>query len=116
MKKYIIPLLSSATMAAFAKGIPTRKMSGFGNAPWCHMPCGRIQLIIWSTLLGTIALQVVMLLLLPRMKKLKKWQKYTLYGIITVASIATAARILPPYLQDGFVIGRCFMCDPMGCN
>jgi len=39
-----------------------------------------------------------------------------IYGTLTVASLATAAYILPPYLQDGFVIGRCFIGDPMGCQ
>lgn len=88
----------------------------FANAPWCKLPCVRIHLIVWGTILGTIGLQIIMLYLLPRMNKLKKWQKYTIYGILTVSTLATAAYILPPYLQDGFVIGRCFIGDPMGCQ
>jgi len=76
----------------------------------------KIHLIVWGTILGTIGLQIVLLYFLPRMKKLKKWQKYTLYGILTVASFAAAAYILPQYLKDGFIIGRCFIGDPMGCQ
>lgn len=116
MKKYIIPLLSPSLAVFGAGSTPPKPVSGFANAPWCHMPCGKIHLIIWSALLGTIALQIAMLVLLPRMKKLKKWQKYTLYGVLTVASLAVAVYIVPPYLKDGFVIGRCFIGDPMGCN
>lgn len=91
-------------------------LGAFAKAPWCSMPCGKIHAIVWSTLLGTIALQIALLLLLPRLKKLKKWQKYTIYGVLTAASIAIAAYILPQYLQDGFVIGICFIGDPMGCK
>jgi lipid-binding SYLF domain-containing protein len=92
------------------------KTKPFANAPWCKLPCVKIHLIVWGTILGTIGLQIVLLYLLPKMKKMNKWQKYTLYGILTVASFAAAAYILPQYLKDGFIIGRCFIGDPMGCQ
>jgi hypothetical protein len=104
MKKFFLILLGNILIAQTFAEEAAKKVSAFAKAPWCHMPCGKIHAIVWSTLLGTIALQIAMLLILPRVKKLKKWQKYTLYGILTVASLATAAYILPPYLKDGFVI------------
>lgn len=115
MKKYI-PLFAS-TVAASALAInATDKSKPFANAPWCHLPCAKIHLIVWGTILGTIGLQILLLIVLPRIKKVKKWQKYTIYGVLTVASLAAAVYILPPYLKDGFVIGRCFIGDPMGCE
>ncbi len=114
MKKYI-PLFILTAASLFAEE-STKTASPFANAPWCKLPCVKIHLIVWGTILGTIGLQIVLLYLLPRMKKMKKWQKYALYGILTVASLAAAAYIVPPYLKDGFVIGRCFIGDPMGCN
>jgi len=116
MKKIFSLFLSfSFFISAFAEDI-AQNTQPFKNAPWCSMPCGRIHLIVWLTLLGTIGLQILMLVLFPKMKKLKKRYKWTIYGVVTLASIAVAAYILPPYLQDGFVIGRCFIGDPMGCQ
>ena len=77
MKKYIIFVFFNS-FAAFAEEA-AKQASPFVNAPWCKLPCVRIHLIVWGTILGTIGLQIVLLYLLPRMKKLKKWQKYTLY-------------------------------------
>jgi hypothetical protein len=113
--KYTLLLILSTLTNSFAEEVG-KQVSPFANAPWCKLPCVKIHLIVWGTILGTIGLQIILLYLLPRMPKLKKWQKYTVYGILTVASLATAAYILPPYLQDGFVIGRCFIGDPMGCQ
>lgn len=114
MNKYAFPLILSLSLNTFAE--INKNISPFANAPWCKLPCVKIHLIVWGTILGTIGLQIILLYLLPRMKKMKKWQKYTLYGILTAVSLAAAAYILPPYLKDGFVIGRCFIGDPMGCQ
>jgi|GEM_PF-3790068 len=116
MKKIFLLLCTSPLSLPIFSEAVAKDVSPFASAPWCSMPCGKIHAIVWSTLLGTIVLQIALLIILPRLKKLKKWQRYTLYGILTVASLAIAAYILPPYLQDGFVIGRCFIGDPMGCE
>lgn len=50
------------------------------------------------------------------MKKLPKKYKWIIYGIVTFITVALAMYIVPPYLKDGFVIGRCFIGDPMGCQ
>lgn len=115
MNKYLFSFLSPLSMSVFAAEA-NKPILPFANAPWCKLPCLKIHLIVWGTLFGAIGLQILMLYLLPRIKKMKKWQKYTLYSIVTLASLAVAMYILPPYLKDGFVIGRCFIGDPMGCN
>lgn len=87
MKKYIPLLLAGiATVSTFAANV-VNKTKPFADAPWCKLPCVKIHLIVWGTILGTIGLQIILLYLLPRMKKLKKWQKYSLYGILTAVSI-----------------------------
>jgi hypothetical protein len=57
-----------------------------------------------------------MLFAFHKMKKLPKKYKWIIYGIVTFITVALAMYIVPPYLKDGFVIGRCFIGDPMGCQ
>ena len=116
MKKYLYSLLSFLVLIpVFAENVQSNT-NPFKNAPWCHLPCDRIRLIVIGTLLGTIGLQILMLVLFQKTHKLKKKYKWIIYAIVTLVSLTAAAYILPPYLKDGFVIGRCFIGDPMRCE
>jgi len=49
MKKYSILLLSTLT-AVFAEEVANQALP-FANAPWCKLPCMKIHLIVWGTVL-----------------------------------------------------------------
>jgi len=116
MKKYFFSLLSLLLLLpVFAENIIPNS-DPFKDAPWCQMSCNPIRALVIGTLIGTIGLQILMLFVFRKTKKLKKKYIWIIYGIITLASIAAVAYVLPPYLKDGFVIGRCFVGAPMGCK
>lgn len=116
MKKSFYSLLSFLLLVPVFAAKITPNSDPFKDAPWCHMSCNPIRATVIGTLLGTIGLQLLMLFVFRKMKKLKKKYIWIIYGIITLASIAAVAYVLPPYLKDGFVIGRCFVGAPMGCK
>ncbi len=116
MKKYIYSVISFLLVIPVFAENDKPNTNPFKDAPWCHLPCDRIRIIVIGTLLGTIGLQILMLFIFRKTKKLKKKYIWIIYGVVTLASIAVVASILPQYLRDGFAIGRCFIGDPMGCK